>query len=178
MREAAARALQIVVDTDLARLLVFIADWMDDPSLWVRRAAIAAIGEPRLHRLARCTTHRQTPGTRGPEPAPGPRLLLERHDCGRPSSRSRGLRADARGRRPGHLLDRQDEPDQGAAAQASHQLRVDPPVRFQSADDQVGIFKRSAQRSCDDGTSSLRRGAARSHARAAQAVCAVCRCVS
>lgn len=52
VREGAARAVQIVGDSDPAHLLALITDWAEDPSPWVRRAAIAAICEPRLLKSA------------------------------------------------------------------------------------------------------------------------------
>ena len=48
VREAAARALQIIGDTNLALMLALVAEWAGDPSPLVRRAAIAGICEPRL----------------------------------------------------------------------------------------------------------------------------------
>lgn len=56
VREGAVRAVQIVGDTDPARLLALITDWAQDPSPWVRRAAIAAICEPRLLKSAEAQT--------------------------------------------------------------------------------------------------------------------------
>lgn len=57
MREGAAEAVQIVGETDPARFLALIMDWAEDPSHWVRRAAIAAICEPRLLKSAVVTTN-------------------------------------------------------------------------------------------------------------------------
>jgi hypothetical protein len=48
VREAAARALQIVGDVDLPRLRGIVTEWVGHPNPYVRRAAIAAICEPRL----------------------------------------------------------------------------------------------------------------------------------
>ena len=48
VREAAARALQIVGTEDLPRLRSIVAQWVGHPDPYVRRAAIAAICEPRL----------------------------------------------------------------------------------------------------------------------------------
>ncbi|TFB84187.1 hypothetical protein E3O44_16910 [Cryobacterium algoricola] len=48
VREAAARALQIVGDADPALMLALVTEWSADPSPLVRRAAIAGICEPRL----------------------------------------------------------------------------------------------------------------------------------
>jgi hypothetical protein len=48
VREGAARALQIVGDVDLSRLRTIVAEWVGDPNPYVRRAAVAAICEPRL----------------------------------------------------------------------------------------------------------------------------------
>jgi HEAT repeats len=48
VREGVARALQILGDADRARLLRVVAAWGDDPDALVRRAAVAAICEPRL----------------------------------------------------------------------------------------------------------------------------------
>jgi len=48
VREAAARALQIVGDVDRARLRPIVAEWVGDANPYVRRAAVAAICEPRL----------------------------------------------------------------------------------------------------------------------------------
>ena len=50
VREAAARALQLVADADPARLRVIVADWMQAREPYVQRAALAAICEPRLLR--------------------------------------------------------------------------------------------------------------------------------
>ena len=50
VREAAARALQIVGDSDLGTLRRIVADWLDSGDPLVQRAAIAAICEPRLLR--------------------------------------------------------------------------------------------------------------------------------
>jgi hypothetical protein len=48
VREASARALQIVGDSDPGLLYPIMADWVADPEAYVRRAAVAAICEPRL----------------------------------------------------------------------------------------------------------------------------------
>ena len=48
VREGAARALQIVGDADRVRLRAMVADWVGDANPYVRRAAVAAICEPRL----------------------------------------------------------------------------------------------------------------------------------
>jgi HEAT repeat protein len=48
VREATARALQIVGDHDPARLAALVAEWVAAPEAYVRRAAIAGICEPRL----------------------------------------------------------------------------------------------------------------------------------
>ena len=48
VREASARALQMVGDRDPARMHVIVAEWMGHPNAYVRRAAVAAICEPRL----------------------------------------------------------------------------------------------------------------------------------
>ena len=48
VREGAARALQIVGDLDRSRLRTIVAAWVGDPNSYVRRAAVAAICEPRL----------------------------------------------------------------------------------------------------------------------------------
>ena len=48
VREGAARALQMVGDADRARLRAIVAEWVGDPNAYVRRAAVAAICEPRL----------------------------------------------------------------------------------------------------------------------------------
>jgi hypothetical protein len=48
VREGAARALQIVGDADGARLRTIVAEWVADADPYVRRAAVAAICEPRL----------------------------------------------------------------------------------------------------------------------------------
>ena len=48
VREGAARALQIVGDMDRAPLRTIVATWVGDPNPYVRRAAVAAICEPRL----------------------------------------------------------------------------------------------------------------------------------
>ena len=48
VREGAARALQIVGDLDRSRLRTIVAEWVGDPNPYVRRAAVAAICEPRL----------------------------------------------------------------------------------------------------------------------------------
>ena len=48
VREGAARALQIVGDADRARLRTIVAEWVGDANPYVRRAAVAAICEPRL----------------------------------------------------------------------------------------------------------------------------------
>jgi hypothetical protein len=48
VREGAARALQIVGDADRARLRTIVAEWVADANPYVRRAAVAAICEPRL----------------------------------------------------------------------------------------------------------------------------------
>jgi hypothetical protein len=48
VREGAARALQIVGDFDRSRLRTIVAEWIGDPNPYVRRAAVAAICEPRL----------------------------------------------------------------------------------------------------------------------------------
>ncbi len=48
VREAAARALQIVGDSDAGQLRRIVTDWAEDPRPLVRRAALAAICEPRL----------------------------------------------------------------------------------------------------------------------------------
>ena len=48
MREGAARALQIVGDDDRPLLRAIVADWVGDATPYVRRAAVAAICEPRL----------------------------------------------------------------------------------------------------------------------------------
>jgi hypothetical protein len=48
VREGAARALQIVGDTDPVRMRGIVADWLADSNGYVRRAAVAGICEPRL----------------------------------------------------------------------------------------------------------------------------------
>ncbi|HEY0261072.1 MAG TPA: HEAT repeat domain-containing protein [Lacisediminihabitans sp.] len=48
VREGAARALQILGDHDRTRLRAIVGDWVVDDDPYVRRAAIAAICEPRL----------------------------------------------------------------------------------------------------------------------------------
>jgi hypothetical protein len=48
VREGAARALQIVGDVDRALLRTIVAKWVADLNPYVRRAAVAAICEPRL----------------------------------------------------------------------------------------------------------------------------------
>ena len=48
VREGAARALQIVGDADRERLRTIVAEWVGDANPYVRRAAVAAICEPRL----------------------------------------------------------------------------------------------------------------------------------
>lgn len=48
VREGAARALQIVGDVDRPGLRTIVAEWVGDPNPYVRRAAVAAICEPRL----------------------------------------------------------------------------------------------------------------------------------
>ncbi len=48
VREAAARAIQIVGDHDRRLLRAIVADWIEDSEPFVRRAAVAAICEPRL----------------------------------------------------------------------------------------------------------------------------------
>lgn len=48
VREGAARALQIVGDGERARLRTIVAEWVGDANPYVRRAAVAAICEPRL----------------------------------------------------------------------------------------------------------------------------------
>jgi HEAT repeat protein len=48
VREAAARALQIVGDAKLEQLRGVAAEWMHAPEPYVQRAALAAICEPRL----------------------------------------------------------------------------------------------------------------------------------
>ena len=48
VREGAAMALQRLGDADLPRLLGLVGSWVDDPDPLVRRAAAAAICEPRL----------------------------------------------------------------------------------------------------------------------------------
>jgi hypothetical protein len=48
VREGAARALQIVGDADRARLRTIVGEWDGDANPYVRRAAVAAICEPRL----------------------------------------------------------------------------------------------------------------------------------
>jgi hypothetical protein len=48
VREGAARALQIVGDVDRALLRTIVATWVGDANPYVRRAAVAAICEPRL----------------------------------------------------------------------------------------------------------------------------------
>ncbi|TKR24201.1 HEAT repeat domain-containing protein [Cellulomonas hominis] len=50
VREAAAMALQRIGDDDPATLRVLVADWVADPDPLVRRAAVAAVCEPRLLR--------------------------------------------------------------------------------------------------------------------------------
>jgi hypothetical protein len=50
VREGAARALQIVGDIRPRRMRSVVADWVMDPDPYVRRAAVAAICEPRLLR--------------------------------------------------------------------------------------------------------------------------------
>jgi len=50
VREAVARALQIVGDRDPDRLVALVAEWVADSDAYVGRAAIAAICEPRLLR--------------------------------------------------------------------------------------------------------------------------------
>lgn len=50
VREAAARALQLVGDKDPARLRAIVADWMHAREPYIQRAALAAICEPRLLR--------------------------------------------------------------------------------------------------------------------------------
>ena len=48
VREASARALQIVGDRDPDLLYPIVAEWVAHPDAYVRRAAVAAICEPRL----------------------------------------------------------------------------------------------------------------------------------
>ena len=48
VREAAARALQIVGDADRERLCTIVTEWVGDANPYVRRAGVAAICEPRL----------------------------------------------------------------------------------------------------------------------------------
>ena len=48
VREAAARALHVVGDADRTLLATVVTAWSADPDLYVRRAALAAICEPRL----------------------------------------------------------------------------------------------------------------------------------
>lgn len=50
VREAAAMALQRIGDDDPATLRVLVSDWVADPDPLVRRAAVAAVCEPRLLR--------------------------------------------------------------------------------------------------------------------------------
>lgn len=52
VREAAARALQIVGDSDPARLAALVTDWIAAPEAYVQRAALAGICEPRLLQTA------------------------------------------------------------------------------------------------------------------------------
>lgn len=47
-REGAARALQLVGDADPGQLRSVVRNWCSDPNPYVRRAAVAAICEPRL----------------------------------------------------------------------------------------------------------------------------------
>ena len=53
VREASARALQIVGDGDPDLLYPIVADWVAHPDPYVRRAAVAAICEPRLLKAPR-----------------------------------------------------------------------------------------------------------------------------
>lgn len=48
VREAAARALQLIGDAQPDRLREIVADWLTDADGYVRRAAVAGICEPRL----------------------------------------------------------------------------------------------------------------------------------
>lgn len=48
VREAVARALQVVGDAAPSILATIAADWITDPDPYVRRAALAAVCEPRL----------------------------------------------------------------------------------------------------------------------------------
>ncbi|WP_394769402.1 HEAT repeat domain-containing protein [Lacisediminihabitans sp.] len=48
VREAAARALQLIGDARPDRLRAIVADWLTDADGYVRRAAVAGICEPRL----------------------------------------------------------------------------------------------------------------------------------
>jgi hypothetical protein len=48
VREAVARALQIVGDDDRTRMSTIVAEWTEDAEPYVRRAAVAGICEPRL----------------------------------------------------------------------------------------------------------------------------------
>lgn len=50
VREAAARAVQIVGDGDRGLMRRIVSDWVGHPEAFVRRAAVAAIAEPRLLR--------------------------------------------------------------------------------------------------------------------------------
>jgi hypothetical protein len=52
VREGSPRALQIIGDSDARRLELIVSEWMRDPNPYVRRAAIAAICEPRLLKVA------------------------------------------------------------------------------------------------------------------------------
>lgn len=52
VREAASRALQLVGDADPALLRSIVAEWITDENPYVRRAALAAICEPRLLTMA------------------------------------------------------------------------------------------------------------------------------
>ncbi|MHB1613144.1 MAG: HEAT repeat domain-containing protein [Actinomycetes bacterium] len=83
VREGASRALQILGDVDHSRLRTIVAEWAADSNPYVRRAAVAAICEPRLltdpptrmaalqacHRTSESitklpATERKTPGVR------------------------------------------------------------------------------------------------------------------
>jgi len=87
VREAVAMALQRLGDADLPRLLVTAESWAADPHPLVRRAAAAAVCEPRLLTTARAAAcavdvcSRATDGLAGLSPAsrrdPGVRTLRQ-----------------------------------------------------------------------------------------------------
>lgn len=56
VREGVAIGLQLLGDTDTAVLIATVLRWVDDPDLFVQRAAAAAICEPRLLRTRDAAT--------------------------------------------------------------------------------------------------------------------------